>query len=75
MLVAGDDVSVIVSPDITIVDAAPPRIVADRLSVWDVSSTAEGETVVTLIGNPDVALAVAGAGSVHLGLVPSKDAD
>lgn len=75
MLVAGDDVSVVVSPDITIVDAAPPRIVADRLRVWDVSSTDEGDTVVTLIGNPDVALAVAGAGSVHLGLVPSRDAD
>ncbi|MEY3456217.1 MAG: hypothetical protein RIR38_479, partial [Actinomycetota bacterium] len=31
MLAAGDDVNVIVSPDATIVDAAPPRIVAERL--------------------------------------------
>ena len=75
MLEAGDDVSIVVSPDVTIVDAAPPRIVADRLRVWDVSATDEGVTVVTLIGNADVAIAVAGAGSVHLGLVPSAEVD
>lgn len=75
MLAAGDDVSMVVSPDISIVDAAPPRIIADRLRVWDVSLTDEGATVVTLIGNADVALAVAGAGSVHLGLVPSTEVE
>ena len=51
------------------------RMVADRLRVWDVSLTDEGVTVVTLIGNADVTLAVAGAGSVHLGLVPSAEVD
>lgn len=50
-------------------------MVADRLRVWDVSLTDEGVTVVTLIGNADVTLAVAGAGSVHLGLVPSAEVD
>ena len=75
MLAAGDDVSIVVSPDVTIVDAAPPRMVADRLRVWDISSRDEGTIVVTLIGNADVALAVASAGSVHLGLVPSVKAD
>jgi hypothetical protein len=73
MLAAGDDVNVIVSPDATIVDAAPPRIVAERLRVWAVDQEVDGAetTVVTLVGDSEVALAIAGAGSVHLGLVRS----
>lgn len=73
MLSPGDNVTVIVSPDATIVDAAPPRIVAESLKVWSVDVTREGDdtTVVTLVGDADVALAIAGAGSVHLGLVQS----
>ena len=73
MLAAGDDVNVIVSPDATIVDAAPPRIVAERLRVWAVDQEVDGAetTVVTLVGDSEVALAIAGAGSVYLGLVRS----
>lgn len=77
MLAAGDDVSVVVSPDATIVEASPPRVVAERLRVWDISRSEEGGdvTVVTLVGDPTLALAVAGAGNVHLGLVQSMSQD
>jgi Flp pilus assembly protein CpaB len=74
MVAPGDDVTVIVSPDATIVDASPPRIVAERLRVWSVNSSTEmGETtVITLVGDADIALEIAGSGSVHLGLVKSS---
>jgi hypothetical protein len=74
MLVAGDDVSVVVSPDVTLVDASPPRLVAERLRVWDVDQSDDGNqlTVVTLIGNAQIALDIAGAGAIHLGLVPAS---
>jgi len=74
MVAPGDDVTVIVSPDATIIDAAPPRIVAERLRVWSVDSAIDvGETtVITLVGDADIALSIAGAGSVHLGLVKSS---
>lgn len=70
-LAPGDNVNVIVSPDATIVDAAPPRVVSEKLRVWDIQvpSDGNGTTVVTLIADAEVALAVAGAGTVHLGLV------
>lgn len=74
MLVTGDEVSVVVSPDVTLVDASPPRMVAERLKVWDVDRSDDGSevTVVTLIGDTNIALDVAGAGAIHLGLVPPQ---
>lgn len=74
MLVTGDEVSVVVSPDVTLVDASPPRMVAERLKVWDVDRSEDGSelTVVTLIGDSEIALEVAGAGAIHLGLVPPR---
>ena len=75
LLSEGDSVQLVFTPDITTSNVTPPTMYSNVVTVWSVSSPDDslGKAVVTFRGPKDLALAVAGAGSVHIALVQNTD--
>lgn len=75
LLSEGDSVQLVFTPDITTGNVTPPTMYSNVVTVWSVSSPDDslGKAVVTFRGPKDLALAVAGAGSVHIALVQNTD--
>ena len=71
----GDSVQLVFTPDITTGNITPPTMYSNIVTVWSVSSPDDslGKAVVTFRGPRDLALAVAGAGSVHIALIQGTD--
>jgi hypothetical protein len=74
-LAEGDSVQLVFTPDITTGNVTPPTMYSTVVTVWSVSSPDDslGRAVVTFRGPKDLALAVAGAGSVHIALIEETD--
>lgn len=71
----GDRVRVVLAPEMTMNAATPPRMFEDVVTVWSIQlpENFSDQTVITLRGPLDLAMAVAGAGRVHIVLVGNSD--
>lgn len=67
----GDLVRVVLAPEITMSATTPPRMFDDVVAVWSIRppENFSDQAVITLRGPLDLAMAVAGAGRVHIVLV------
>lgn len=71
----GDLVRVVLAPEITMSAATPPRMFENVVTVWSIRlpENFSDQAVITLRGPLDLALAVAGAGRVHIVLVGNQN--
>lgn len=71
----GDLVRVVLAPEITMSAATPPRMFEGVVTVWSIRLPEDfsDNAVITLRGPLDLAMAVAGAGRVHIVLVGNSD--
>lgn len=71
----GDRVRVVLAPEMTMNAATSPRMFEDVVTVWSIQlpENFSDQTVITLRGPLDLAMAVAGAGRVHIVLVGNSD--
>ena len=67
----GDLVRVVLAPEISMSSATPPRLFESVVTVWSIGlpENFSDRAVITLRGSLDLAMAVAGAGRVHIVLV------
>jgi hypothetical protein len=67
----GDLVRVVLAPEITMSAATPPRMFEDVVAVWSIQfpENFSDQTVITLRGPLELAMAVASSGRVHIVLV------
>jgi hypothetical protein len=67
----GDRVQVVFAPDITSGGALPPALYGQVVTVWSIvqPDNSLSAAVITLRGPVDLALAIAGAGKVHIALL------
>ena len=74
-IAAGDRVRVVLAPEITMNSQMPPRMFEQIVTVWSLQlpENFSDKAVITLRGPLDLALAVAGAGQVHIVLVGDSD--
>ena len=70
-LADGDRVQVVFAPDITSGGALPPALYGQVVTVWSIvqPDNSLSAAVITLRGPVDLALAIAGAGKVHVALL------
>jgi hypothetical protein len=71
----GDLVRVVLAPEITMSTGSLPQMFEDVVTVWSVQLPEKfsDQTVITLRGPLDLAMAIAGAGRVHIVLVGDSD--
>lgn len=71
----GDLVRVVLAPEITMSAATPPLMFEGVVTVWSIRPPEDfsDSAVITLRGPLDLAMAVAGAGRVHIVLVGNSD--
>ena len=76
-LADGDRVQVVVAPDITSGGALPPALYGQIVTVWSIvqPDNSLSAAVITMRGPVDLALAIAGAGKVHVALLGDVAAD
>ncbi|MEK7295123.1 MAG: hypothetical protein AAB018_01155, partial [Actinomycetota bacterium] len=74
-IAAGDRVRVVLAPEITMNSQTSPRMFEQIVTVWSLQlpENFSDKAVITLRGPLDLALAVAGAGQVHIVLVGDSD--
>jgi hypothetical protein len=76
-LADGDRVQVVFAPDITSGGALPPALYGQIVTVWSIvqPDNSLSAAVITMRGPVDLALAIAGAGKVHVALLGDVAAD
>ena len=76
-LADGDRVQVVFAPDITSGGALPPGLYGQIVTVWSIvqPDNSLSAAVITMRGPVDLALAIAGAGKVHVALLGDVAAD
>ena len=76
-LADGDRVQVVFAPDISSGGALPPALYGQVVTVWSIvqPDNSLSAAVITLRGPVDLALAIAGAGKVHVALLGNTAAE
>ena len=76
-LADGDRVQVVFAPDITSGGALPPALYGQIVTVWSIvqPDNSLSAAVITMRGPVDLALAIAGAGKVHVALLGNTPAE
>lgn len=76
-LADGDRVQVVFAPDITSGGALPPALYGQVVTIWSIvqPDNSLSAAVITMRGPVDLALAIAGAGKVHVALLGDVAAD
>lgn len=76
-LADGDRVQVVFAPDISSGGALPPALYGQIVTVWSIvqPDNSLSAAVITLRGPVDLALAIAGAGKVHIALLGDEPTD